>query len=332
VATSSYGREEFTLGGMSDSTYEYLPKQYLLLGGQIEKYRTMYETSMDVVKEHLLFRPMVPNMEDILFSGKLNAPSNLDDTKAGDLTAENAHLTCFAGGMFGMGAKLFDRPEDLDVAKKLTEGCVWSYSMTQTGIMPESFEVAPCMDAKDCAWNETAYWEFIDPNYEFRMQTYKNQRKEYEERIVSASSWYQAQLATMTPQPTPAVADSVIEARETSTLIFADTLDRRQLPDLVDDVEIVHMPSPVPSMGVHQDKGSVMGGESEEGEGPPTKVQSAFDIPEMDPQSSITLPQFPYVYSPVPVLNHEEYVKNKIAEDRLPKGVTRIGARNYILR
>jgi mannosyl-oligosaccharide alpha-1,2-mannosidase len=332
VSSSAYGRDEFTLGGMSDSTYEYLPKQYLLLGGQVEKYRSMYEQSMDVVKEHLLFRPMLPNGEDILFSGKLLAPSNLDDTKAGDLTAENAHLTCFAGGMFGMGAKLFDRPDDLEVAKKLTEGCVWSYSMTPTGIMPESFEVAPCMDAKDCAWNETAYWEVIDPRYESRLEGYKDQRKLYEERMVSASSWYEAQLAAMTPRPTPAVAAPIIEAQETSTLIYADTLDRRQFPDLVDDAEIAHMPSPAPSMGLQQDRGSVMGGEAEEGEGPPTKVQPALDIQEMDPQPSATLPQFPYVYSPAPVLNHEDYVQNRITEDRLPKGVTRIGQKNYILR
>jgi mannosyl-oligosaccharide alpha-1,2-mannosidase len=332
VSSSAYGRDEFTLGAMSDSTYEYLPKQYLLLGGQVEKYRSMYEQSMDVVKKHLLFRPMLPNGEDILFSGKLYAPSNLDDTTAGDLIAENSHLTCFAGGMFGMGAKLFDRPDDLEVAKKLTEGCVWSYSMTPTGIMPESFEVAPCMDAKDCAWNETAYWEVIDPRYESRMQSYQDQRKIYEERMVSASSWYEAQLAAITPRPTPAVAAPVIEAQETSTLIYADTLDRRQLPDLVDDAEIAHMPSPAPSTGLQQDRGSVMGGEPEEGEGPPTKVQPALNIQEMVPQPSATLPQFPYVYSPAPILDHKDYVQNRITEGRLPNGVTRIGQRNYILR
>jgi mannosyl-oligosaccharide alpha-1,2-mannosidase len=329
VSSSSYGREEFTLGGMSDSMYEYLPKQYLLLGGQIEKYRSMYEQSMDVVKKHLLFRPMLPKGEDILFSGKLNVPSNIDDTKTGDLTAENAHLTCFAGGMFGMGSKLFDRPDDLEIAKKLTEGCVWSYSMTPTGIMPETFEVAPCEDRTDCAWNETAYWEYIDPRYEFRMETYKEQRKVYESQIISASSWYEAQLAAMTALPTPIVA-AAVEAEATSTLVYADTLDKRQLAELVDDAEIAHMPSA--SASALQNHDSVMGGEPEEGEGPPTKVQPTLNIAELAPQPSLTMPNFPYVYSPQPVLTHEEYVQNRIQEDRLPPGVTRIGARNYILR
>ncbi|KAL7775405.1 hypothetical protein CFE70_009248 [Pyrenophora teres f. teres 0-1] len=294
VSSSSYG-SEFTLGGMSDSTYEYLPKQYLLLGGQVEKYQTMYEQSMDAVKKHLLFRPMLPKGEDVLFSGKLRVPA-LDDTdKLGDLTPENAHLTCFTGGMFGMGSKIFNRPEDLEIAKKLTEGCVWSYDMTQTGIMPESFEVAPCEDMKNCAWNETAYWEALDPRWEARLDHYREQRKIYESQIASASSWYNAQIAAITPTPKP-VANAPTEARPTASLLHTDTLEKRQLAELVDDSEIAHMPAARPS----QNHDSVMGGESEEGEGPPTKVQPTLDIPELAPQPSRTLPDFPYVYSPAP--------------------------------
>ncbi|KAF1843812.1 glycoside hydrolase family 47 protein [Cucurbitaria berberidis CBS 394.84] len=327
VSSSDYGREEFTLGGMSDSTYEYLPKEYLLLGGQVEKYRTMYEQSMDVVKEHLIFRPMLPNEDDILFCGKLNVPSNTDDTKVGDLDAENAHLTCFAGGMFGMGAKLFDRPEDLEIAKKLTEGCVWSYSMTPSGIMPESFEAAPCENTKECTWNETAYWEILDPRSEYRLKNYRDQLKVYNEQLASASSWYDAQLATMTAHPS---ADVVFKAQATQTSIYADTLDKRQLADQEGDLDIAVRPSP--SIANSQNRESVMGGEPEEGEGPPTKVQPLLNIEEVAPQPSLTLPAFPMLYSPHPPLNHKHYVQNRIQEERLPKGVTRIGARNYILR
>lgn len=77
-----------------------------------------------------------------------------------------------------------------------------------------------------------------------------------------------------------------------------------------------------------------MGGEPEEGEGPPTKVQPDLNIPEVAglPLPSRIAPAFPYVYSPMPVLSHQEYVKNRIEEERLPEGVVRIGARNYILR
>lgn len=328
VSSAGYGRETYTLGGESDSTYEYLPKQYLLLGGQVEKYRTMYESSMDVVKKHLIFRPMLPKEDDILFSGKFNVPSSYDNLLVGDLTGENAHLTCFAGGMLGMGARIFDRPEDLEIAKKLTEGCVWSYDVTASGIMPESFEAAPCADMKACPWNETLYWEILDPRSEYRLQNYKDQMKVYEEQIASASAWYAAELAAMTPVPRPS-SQAAFQARPTPT-IFADTLDKRQLPDLVDEAEIAHMPSP--TAGIYQDRASVMGGESEEGEGPPTKVQSLLDIEELAPQPSLTLPAFPYVYTPYPPLSHKDYVQSRIQEERLPAGVTRIGARNYILR
>lgn len=318
ASTSDFGREEYTLGGMSDSTYEYLPKEYLLLGGSIEKYRAMYEQSMDVIKEHLVFRPMLPKEEDILFCGKLNVPSREKDKLVGDLVGENAHLTCFAGGMFGMGAKIFDRPEDLEMAKKLTEGCVWSYDMTQSGIMPESFEAIPCESRKECAWNETLYHETLDPRSEYRLESYKDQMKTYHSQLSSASSWYQEQLAAMTAPPTPVVANPAFPVLATATLIYADTLDRRQLAHLVDDAE---MPIETSSAtGLDQDIVE------------PTKVQPLPDVDDALAEPSQTLPAFPYIYTPVAPLNHKDYVQNKIQEERLPPGVTRIGARNYILR
>lgn len=318
-APHGYSREKYTLGGESDSTYEYLPKEYLLLGGLVEKYRTMYEASADVVKKHLVFRPMLPDEEDILFSGMLNVPSK-DETKVGDLTAENAHLTCFAGGMLGMGAKIFDRPDDLEIAKKLTEGCVWSYDMTASGIMPESFNVIACEDAKHCPWNQTAYWEQLDPSHEYRQSNYKTQLKQYQEIFASASAQYEAELAVMTALPTPSRA-TVDDAPKAT--VWADTLDRRQLPDLVDDAEIAHMPSPPP--GLHQFHGS-------EGEGPPTKVQPKLDNPELATKPSVTMPQFPIIFSPYPPVSHKDFVMSRIQEERLPPGVTRINGRSYILR
>lgn len=354
VSSSSYGREEYTLGGMSDSTYEYLPKQWLLLGGLVEKYQAMYEWSMDVVKEHLIFRPMVPKENDILYSGKFNVASLKDEPLVADLQPENAHLTCFAGGMFGMGAKIFDRPEDLEIAKKLTEGCVYAYDMTPTGIMPEGYDAVPCESRKECPWNETLYHELIDPRSEWRIQNYQEQLQQYQVQIASASLWYDEAMASFTAAPNP-VANPHVAALATPTpsYVFADTLDRRQMIDLLDDATHVnvedkpgfparpanpsppaaHRPLAVPHRP-HQDHDSVMGGESEEGEGPPTKVQFGLNIPELgsSPLPTPVAPEFPYVYSPMPVLGHREYVANRLKEERLPEGVVRIGARNYILR
>lgn len=327
-STSEYGREEYTLGGMSDSTYEYLPKQYLLLGGQVEKYRKMYEDSADIVKKHLIFRPMLPDNNDVLMCGKLNVPSLDHDGKIGDLTGENAHLTCFAGGMFGMAAKMFDRPEDLEIAKKLTEGCVLSYSMTPSGIMPESFEVLPCDDAKECSWNETLYWDTLDPQAEYRATTYKEQIQLYRSQIASASSWYEAQLAAMTAPPTRS-ADAAFSALPAMPTLV-DTLDKRQLVDLTDEAEVAaSAPSPSaperrPAIAEEDQKYYV--------DTSPSRTVTTPEEDGIDPVPSRVLPVFPYVYSPSVPLNHKDFVESRIQEERLPPGMTKIGSRDYILR
>ncbi|KAF1920419.1 glycosyl hydrolase family 47-domain-containing protein [Ampelomyces quisqualis] len=329
TSTSNFGREEFTLGAMSDSTYEYLSKEYLLLGGQVEKYRAMYELSVDVIKEHLVFRPMLPKEEDVLFSGKLNVPSREKDDLAGDLVGENSHLTCFAGGMFGLGAKIFDRPKDLEIAKKITEGCVWSYSMTQSGIMPESFEAIPCESAAECAYNQTLYFEKLDPRADYRLQSYKDQMQVYHSQLASASSWYEAELAAMTAPPTPLV-DLAIPVLAAQTPAYEDTLDRRQLADLLDDAEVAVAPSDPIATPFNRD--SVFRSKLDEPQSPPTRVQPALDVEDAMPEQSQTIPAFPYIYTPIAPLSHDDYVRNRIQEERLPTGVTRIGDRKYILR
>ena len=41
--------------------------------------------------------------------------------------------------MLAIGAKILDRPKDLEVAIKLGETCYWAYNSTSTGIGPEDF-------------------------------------------------------------------------------------------------------------------------------------------------------------------------------------------------
>lgn len=157
--------EDFGIGGQADSTYEYLPKEYMLLGGLEEKYRTMYETAAESTINHLLFRPMIPDEKrHILHAGlaKVVEKKNPTDDKV-DLRPEGTHLTCFAGAMFAIGAKIFDRKADMDIAWKLTDGCVWAYEATNTGIMPESYLAIPCPDVENCPWNETLWHEKLDP-------------------------------------------------------------------------------------------------------------------------------------------------------------------------
>ncbi|TVY43218.1 Endoplasmic reticulum mannosyl-oligosaccharide 1,2-alpha-mannosidase [Lachnellula subtilissima] len=152
--------ELFTLGALADSTYEYLPKQFMMLGGQSKQPRTMYENFIEVAREHLFFRPMTVKEEDILISGTVDAFKGEEPR----LKAEQQHLTCFAGGMLAIAGKIFNRPEDLADGARLTDGCVWAYRNTISGIMPETFTAVPCEDKKNCPWSSKKWFEAIDPD------------------------------------------------------------------------------------------------------------------------------------------------------------------------
>ena len=127
----------------------------MLLGGLRSEYREMYETAIDVAKQHLFFRPLNPEGRDILLSGS----AKVDDDGRVTLEPQAQHLACFVGGMVGIGARIFDRPDDLAVARKLVDGCIWAYNATTSGMMPEVFYAAPCAD--DCAWDERKWHDAI---------------------------------------------------------------------------------------------------------------------------------------------------------------------------
>ncbi|EXJ95456.1 mannosyl-oligosaccharide alpha-1,2-mannosidase [Capronia coronata CBS 617.96] len=160
----------FTFGGMADSTYEYLPKQYMMLGGRDQKYRRMYEAAIEAAKQHLFYRPMVPSGEDILFSGNA-ALTSTNTVPVPTLEPQGQHLACFVGGMVGMGAKIFNRPEELGIARRLIDGCVWAYNAMPSGLMPETFHVAPCHvgvgdpPPRECEWSDDKWYEAISKRH-----------------------------------------------------------------------------------------------------------------------------------------------------------------------
>jgi len=171
---SAYGSEGYTLAGMSDSTYEYLPKMHLLLGGRIDQYRDMYIKTADVAIEKLIYRPMTKDGRNILAAGDLNISPNSSSESSEMIEtfkAVNSHLVCFAGGMFALGGVVFDRPGDVEIGKKLTDGCIWAYNVTATGIMPEDFLLSKCKSKTSCEWNETKYFEELDPYRAHRAKT-----------------------------------------------------------------------------------------------------------------------------------------------------------------
>ncbi|KAM0211544.1 hypothetical protein ACHAPQ_003178 [Fusarium lateritium] len=131
------------------------------------KYRALYENTIDAVNEWLLYRPMIKDDGwDAFFTGKLTTSSRGDSewTKS----YEMAHLSCFIGGMYGLGGKIFGRDGDIDKAKKLTDGCVWAYQSTPSHIMPEFAHLVACPALEKCAFSEESWHEDLDPSREWR--------------------------------------------------------------------------------------------------------------------------------------------------------------------
>lgn len=146
--------DTFTLGALADSLYEYLPKMFLLTGGLEPAYEAMYKRAIDVATEHVVFRPMLPDNDDILFAGTtyVHSASNVE------YAAEGQHLACFAGGMYLLGGKIFKNEDHVGIGDRLTRGCTWAYDALPTGLMPEIFDLFRCPSKEACEW-DAGRWE-----------------------------------------------------------------------------------------------------------------------------------------------------------------------------
>jgi mannosyl-oligosaccharide alpha-1,2-mannosidase len=220
-----------------------------------------------------------------------------EDEKTLDYAYEGTHLTCFAGGMFAIGAKLFGLQGDMDIAAKLTDSCVWAYESTRTGIMPEGFEVLPCEDVSSCQWNETRYRHALDP-YETS-------------RIQQAEAWYQRQVQLAEESQERKDIDKSVPSPVPFKIPVADSEITNPL----------HSKRDAPAAEAEQLRA--------QDDQTPTKT-----IPGADDRGSISSLHSTGVVLPPKhlVLSHEDYVNARIKEERLPPGFTKIPARKYILR
>ena len=125
------------------------------MNGASSQYLKMYKDSLAPIVKNLLFQPMTRHNEDILFSGTFH----MRDEK-GELEPMVQHLGCFAGGMLALGAKLMKSDDDLILARKLTDGCIWAYNSTKAGAMPEVFHIVACVKS-DCDWNEDSWYSAV---------------------------------------------------------------------------------------------------------------------------------------------------------------------------
>ncbi|TRX95954.1 hypothetical protein FHL15_003096 [Xylaria flabelliformis] len=323
LTSGGWGAEQYSMGGSQDSTYEYFPKQWLLLGGLEPKYKELHLKVSEAVKKWLLFRPMVPDNRDILFSAKITT-SGEPETDA-KWQYEVTHLTCFVGGMFAMGGKIFEVPADVEIGKKLTEGCVWAYESTPTGIMPEGAHVLPCPDAKNCHWNQTLYEQTLDPAFESRDE----QVEEYRERKAKAKA--AVEKARMEKQNAQDLRSSTGKTGRPNK----STPDEKPLED-----------SPVDHNNARVGKRAPVGLEDDTMESRPVKNKKApaldDDLEDSDPVPGFkksTISQVPLQDDedtdeddPLRPLSHKEWVANKIESEKLPKGFVNVNWRSYILR
>ncbi|KAK8055361.1 glycoside hydrolase family 47 protein [Apiospora rasikravindrae] len=144
---------QFTLAGCADSLYEYLPKMHGLIQGAEPKYKAMSERFMDAADKYMFFRPMIPGEEDILVSGAVNVYN--DGQRL--LDPETEHLACYLGGTMALGGRLLNRPNDIEIGAKLTNGCIYAYKSMPAGVGPERHNMIACKSRKDCPWDEEVW-------------------------------------------------------------------------------------------------------------------------------------------------------------------------------
>lgn len=53
-----------------------------------------------------------------------------------------------------LGTKVFGRPGDSTIARKLVDGCILAYNLVPTGIMPENVYISGCRNSDRCEWKE----------------------------------------------------------------------------------------------------------------------------------------------------------------------------------
>ena len=142
--------QKYSLGGLGDSFYEYLPKMFHLLGGDAkysQTYKEMYLRAAEHIRKYMLYRPKMVNNPDVLFVSSISVFQRSIDTIIVSPDEDMQHLTCFTGGMLALGSRLFNISEDMNLAEKVTLGCVKLYE--ELGIMPEVVKVDSMSNDED---------------------------------------------------------------------------------------------------------------------------------------------------------------------------------------
>uniref|UniRef100_A0A8K9WUP9 alpha-1,2-Mannosidase n=1 Tax=Oncorhynchus mykiss TaxID=8022 RepID=A0A8K9WUP9_ONCMY len=167
--TGRWGQHHTSVGGLGDSFYEYLLKAWLMSDKTDTEARKTYDDAIEAIERHLIRK----SNGGLTFIG---------EWKNGHLERKMGHLTCFAGGMFALGA---DGSPDakaghyLQLGAEIAHTCHESYDRTVLKLGPEAFKFDSGLEAVAVRQNEKYYilrpevietywymWRFThDPKY-----------------------------------------------------------------------------------------------------------------------------------------------------------------------
>merc|ERR1712137_281746 len=130
VILPRFNGREISFGALGDSFYEYQLKLWLFTNKEADGYRRMYEESANGAIKRLI----QTSKSGYRYLAQID--------RGGSITHKMEHLTCFAGGMYALGAQhgAVEKIEDHKAAADLTASCHQAYDRTQTKIGPETFE------------------------------------------------------------------------------------------------------------------------------------------------------------------------------------------------
>ncbi|CAH2251956.1 mannosyl-oligosaccharide 1,2-alpha-mannosidase IA [Pelobates cultripes] len=168
-SSGQWGQNHVSVGGLGDSFYEYLLKAWLMSSKTDEEAKKMYYDAVQAIETHLIRKSS-------------SGLTYIAEWKGGLLEHKMGHLTCFAGGMFALGAD--SAPEDktghhMELAAEIARTCHESYDRTTTKLGPEAFRFDGGVEAIATRQNEKYYilrpevietylymWRFThDPKY-----------------------------------------------------------------------------------------------------------------------------------------------------------------------
>ncbi|XP_076820198.1 mannosyl-oligosaccharide 1,2-alpha-mannosidase IA-like [Clavelina lepadiformis] len=143
--TGAWGQRHVSVGALGDSFYEYLLKAWLLSDKSDVEARLMYDEAIEAIEKHVMGKS----------PGGL---TYLGEWRSGRLEPKMGHLTCFAGGMFALGANgSKDEKHFLQLGAEIAHTCHMSYDKATLKLGPESFQLSGGNEATALRPNEKYY-------------------------------------------------------------------------------------------------------------------------------------------------------------------------------